>query len=216
MKNDLIELGISEDRIKLLPNGVDTTLFSPSEKKEDNLLLFVGRITFIKGLHVLIESLNYIETPVRLVIFGPIDKYSKYSEDILSAIERTNKIGKHKLYYMGKADQKDLTKWYPRASIFVSPSIRDAFPMVNVEALSCGTPVVSTNVGGIPEVICDGINGILVPPYDAKKLANAIEYLLCNENVRNRYGKEGRKWVEENLSIKALARRLIKIYEESI
>jgi len=212
MRNDLIELGISEDKIKLLPHGVDTDIFSPLGVKEENLLLFVGRIFYIKGLHVLLDSLDYLKTPIRLVIFGPIDMDSQYSKNILNTIDKINKKGKHKIIYLGEADQKDLVEWYQKASLLISPSIREALGIVNLEALSCGTPVVASNVGGIPEVVCDGVNGLLAPPHDALKLAEAIEYLLENKDIRKRFGIEGRKWVVENFSIKGMVDRLIKIY----
>jgi len=214
MKNDLISLGISENKIRRLPNGVNTDIFFPSVEKEKNLLLFVGRITPIKGLHVLIDSLSFLKTPVSLIIFGPFDKDIEYSEYILNAIKSTNERGRHKIIYMGRAEQRDLAKWYPKASLFISPSLTEAFSMVNIEALSCGTPVVSTNVGGIPEVVCNRSNGILVPPNNPLKLAQAIDHLLLNEDIRKQYGIEGRKWVIENFSLTVVVDQLIQIYKE--
>jgi glycosyltransferase involved in cell wall biosynthesis len=87
---------------------------------------------------------------------------------------------------------------------------------VLLEALSCGTPVVSTFAGGIPEVISNGQNGILVPANNHQELAKAIQNLLDNKNVRARFGRAGRDWVLGNFSIKASAKKLSNIYADIV
>lgn len=217
MKNDLVRLGIREARIRCLPNSVDVEAFHPMGKKEDDLLLFVGRLNPGKGLHVLFESLKYLKHPARLVVIGPPDWNSKYFNQMLKLMEKENLKGKHKVEYLGNKSQKDIVEWYQRASIFVLPPVDyEALGIVNLEALACETPVIATSVGGIPEVIHDGENGILVKPNDAVKLASAIQYLLDNENLRKKFGEEGRKLVVSDFSTNAVVRKLIKIYEQLI
>jgi glycosyltransferase involved in cell wall biosynthesis len=84
--------------------------------------------------------------------------------------------------------------------------------MVNIESLACGTPVVASNVGAVSEVVRDHENGILVPPRDPFKLAEALQYLLDNEDTRLKFGKQGVKWIHENFSSEAVITRLIEIY----
>lgn len=217
MRNELIELGIRDDRIRCLPNGLDTKSFRPSKEKKSDLILYVGRLHFIKGLHVLLESLDYLRHPVQLAVIGPPAQDSKYFSYILELIRKENNKGKHKIYYLGEKSQKDIVEWYQKASIFVLPTIKyEALGTVNLEALACGTPVVATNVGGVPEVVKNGKTGILIEPNNAKAMANAIQYLLDNEDIRRRYGEEGRKWVVENFSNETVVGKLVQIYEELI
>ena len=209
----LLDLGIPQTQIRFLPNGVDTQKFKPKmEKKIDNLVLFVGRLQRHKGLHVLLKSLVYLRTPVHLMIAGPPSN-PKYLLEMLTLIKQKTK-GIHNVTYLGLIDDDNIVGWYQKASIFVCPSLLEPFGIVNLEALSCETPVVASNVGGIPEIVHDHINGILVPPNDPIKLADAIQYLLDNPEIRIRYGREGRRQVLESFSWDVIAKRLCEIYEE--
>lgn len=212
MEKDLVELGIARNKIIYLPNGVNTRLFCPHPEKEDNLLLFVGRITFTKGLHVLLESLRYLKRSVHLVIIGPLSWSPEYYQSILKSIEQENLKGKHEVEYLGALDQQNIIKWYQKASIVILPSFVEAFPVVILESLSCGTPVIATAVGGVPEVVRDGENGILVPLNNPPKLAEAIHYLLDNREIRIRLGVEGRKLIKRSFSLDAVVSRLCNIY----
>jgi glycosyltransferase involved in cell wall biosynthesis len=216
MSKELVELGIPQDKIRYIPNGVDVKIFRPSGKKEDNLVLFVGRITFAKGLHILLESLDYLRKPTHLVIIGPTDWDAEYFCKMLKRIDRENKKGPHKITYLGAQDQQIIKKWYQRAAIFVLPSFREAFPVVNLEALACETPVIATNVGGIPDVIRDKENGIIVPQNNAHRLAEAIQCLLDNEDVRIKFGREGRKLIMKHFSSEIIGKKLCQIYREML
>lgn len=209
------KLGIEKDKIEILPNGVDIDRFKPDNQRDESLLLFVGRISKRKGIHILLDALNFLDAAVSLVIIGP-NSNDQYSREIFTQIEEKNKKGKHDIVYLGSVNLDDLVKWYQKASIFVCPSTIEPFGIVNVEALSCETPVVASNVDGIPDIVEDHKNGILVPPNDPVKLAEAIQYLLDNEDVRIKFGKEGRKKVEREFSWDVIARRLCGIYEEMI
>jgi len=213
MENDLKELGIPKERIAYLPNGIDTELFVPKREKEDDLLLFVGRIASAKGLHVLLESLRYLKASIRLAIIGPTDWSLTYNQGILKWIERENKEGKHKIQYLGALDQSDLIEWYQKAAIIILPSFMEAFPVVILEGLSCETPVIATPVGGVPEVVQNHENGILVQPDKPAKLAEAIQYLLANKDVRIKMGKKGRELVTKKFSLEIVAKKLHNIYE---
>jgi glycosyltransferase involved in cell wall biosynthesis len=211
--NRLAELGIPEQKIRRLPNSVEASLFRPLGEKEDNLILFVGRINRFKGLHILLKALQLLEKPVHLVIIGPVWD-AKYFAEMSKIIENENEKGIHKITYLGEQDQTNVIRWCQKASIFVLPSLGEAFPVVNLEALSCETPVVATDVGATSEVVRDGENGMLVPPNDAVKLAEAIQYLLENKDVRTSFGREGRKWVQKNFSLETVTEKLCGIYKE--
>ncbi len=215
MERDLTELGITTNRIIYLPNSIDVNSFYPKGEKEDNLLLYLGRIVPVKGLHVLLESLRYIKQSTHLVIVGPIGDF-KYYQDIMEHIERENRKGKHKITYLGTVPQPELMKTYQKSSIFILPSFWEAFPVVILEALSCETPVITTPVGGNPEVIRNFENGILVPVNNPLKLAEAINFMLDNKDNITKMGRKGRELVTKNFSVEVIAKRLRKIYQEII
>jgi len=213
MVKDLLELGIPRSKIAFLPNSVDTDIFRPMGTRTRNMVLFVGRITFDKGLHVLLKSLVYLKDPVHLVIIGPPEWDVAYFQYFLKRVEDENKRGLHKVTYLGQQGQNEIVKYYQRAAVFVLPSFREAFPMVNLEALSCETPVVASNVGGVSEVVLNGQNGVLVPPNNIIRLAQAMQDLLNDDNARERFGREGRKWIVGNFSLEVISRRLSELYE---
>jgi len=216
MKDDLIKLGICQSRIIYLPNAINTKLFHPDiNKKEDNLILYLGRITPVKGLHILLNSLRYLKNSVRLVIIGPANDL-KYREIIMKLIEKENRRGKNQVKYLGVLPLKEAITFYQRATVFILPSYWEAFPVTILEALSCETPVIATPVGGISEIIENYETGILVPPGNPIQLAEAIDYLLENEDVRLKMACEGRKLVKEQYSLENACERLCSIYEQLI
>jgi len=212
MQKDLVTLGIPENKIAYLPNSIDTNLFTPQKQKEDNLLLFVGRISPGKGLHILVKSLQYLEESVRLAIIGPPGWDVNYYQNILRIIERENRKGKHKIQYLGSMERTELVEWYQNASLFVLPSFAEGFPVTILEALSCETPIIATPVGGIPEIIKNHETGILVQP-DDHHLAEAIRYLLKNRDIRFRMGHEGRKLLMKEHSLEIATKKLCAIYK---
>jgi glycosyltransferase involved in cell wall biosynthesis len=214
MTKELTELGVPENKIINLPNAVNIKSFSPKGEKEENLLLYVGRLFSKKGVHVLLKSLRYLKKPVRLVVIGPMES-TKYCQEILKLIEKLNQETKHEIKYLGPLNPgAEITRWYQKATMLVTPSIYEAFGVVLLEALSCETPVVATTVGGIPEIVQNHKNGLLVPPNDPLKLAEAIQYLLDNKDIRTRMGREGRNWVTESFSLETSTKKLYNIYQK--
>lgn len=210
----LAELGVPPTKIRVLPNGVDVNILKEGDgKKVPNLLLFVGRLDPKKGIFTLLASLKHLKTRVTLVIIGPPSSYKEYSKKVIELIENIKNKTIHNIVYLGKVEKEELINWYQKASVFVSPSLYESFPLVNLEALACGTPVVTSNVGANPEVVRNYENGILVPPNNPIKLAKAIQHLLDNERIRLKFAKKGREWVVKNFSLEVIVMRLINIYK---
>ncbi len=150
-------------------------------------------------------------------MIGPPDWDLEYFNNMQLRIEKENRKGKHQITYLGKKNQDEIVKWYQKASIFVLTTIDyEALGIVNLEALACETPVIATNVGGVSEAVRDGENGLIIQPNNAKKLADALQYLLDNEDVRRRFGDMGRKWMSNNFSNEIVVERLLAIYKELI
>jgi len=212
----LSELGITNDRIKQIPYSVDTELYKPAyEKKIDNLVLFVGRIEPRKGLHVLLESLNNIKTPITLLII-PIDVGLKYNELIDDMIKKQNKKGFHKIIVEQNINGEQLIPFYQKASLSVCPSIFDVFPTVNPQSMASGTPVVASDIGGISELIINEETGMLVPPNEPLKLGEAITRLLEDKILLEKCIKQGRQLVERKYSLNSVVKQLIQFYEDLI
>lgn len=209
----LLGLGIPASKILTLPIGVDTETFrSDRTKKLDDLILFVGRLQKIKGVHILLQALSYLKIPTQTVIIGPIDQDDpRYTEKIKQMRHSINEKGVHKVKFLGSLDENGLVPWYQRAAVLVRPDLLGASGgLTTIEALACGTPVVGTG----NHVVKDGVNGILVPPNNPKKLANALKILLENKELRKTYGKEGRSIVELYFSLDHMTKKLTEIYEK--
>lgn len=210
----LLHMGISREKIRILTYGVNEKIFHPDETKRlDNLILFVGRIDEIKGLHVLLKSLPLLKIKTNLVIVGPASK-SDYFEMIKRMYQKINDQKFHKVDYMGDLNQDDLVQWYQRATVLVRPDLVGASGpgCSTLEALACGTPV----IGVQNHVIKHGVNGLIVPRNDPVKLAQALNKVLADQRLRERYGLDARRTIEQSFSLKSNMARLIAIYENML
>jgi len=205
----LLSLDFKEGKALMLPCGIDTDVFRPNESiKLNNLLLFVGRIERPKGLHVLLQSLSYLKKKTEVVIIGPICDHD-YFEKIKRMWQQINRDGFHKVMYLGQMQQDDLIPWYQKATVLIRP---DLIPvsggLTAMEALACGTPVIGTG----NHIVIDGINGIIVSTDNPENLAEALHKLLMNQELRMKYGIEGRKIMEQHFDWKKNLTKLTKIY----
>ncbi len=200
---------VPANKISILPYSLDTKIFRPDDaKKIDNLILFVGRIDRIKGLHILLQALHYLKVNVHLAIIGPIWNEG-YMKEVEQKINSINEKGTHRVELLGAMNQSDLVKWYQKATVVVCPYLYETYSIVTLEALACGTPVVSTG-----EHIKQGIDGVLIAPKNPKDLSNAIEQLLVDKEMRENYGRQGRELVEKYFSWEFVLTGLVKIYED--
>ena len=117
-------------------------------------------------------------------------------------------------YFIGKiSSEEELAMVYSAADIFIAPSIEDNLPNTVVESMSCGTPVAAFNIGGMPDMIENRKNGILVPPFDAALLASEILSVLEDGIVFENLSLESRKKVLENFDIKIIVDRYKQLYK---
>ena len=169
--------------------GVDLSLFKPNPaiKKEENLIVFICRyknMHKMKGLYYLLEAMKFLPQ-VRLRIIG--EKAAFADQRIVAAGVKTG---------------ADLVEELQKASLVVLPSLAhmESFGMALIEAMACSTPVVGTNIGGIPEVIADGIDGFLVPSNDSQALALAIAKVMADKDLATRMGLSGAAKVREEFT----------------
>ena len=181
---------------QVIPPGVDTSLFTPGPPVESTghqEILYVGRLdrsSVLKGVNVLLEAFAEIAQRLpdtRLVLVGGGDaEWSYWSKVVrLGAAER--------VVFRGVLRGADLVDAYRRAAVVVLPSLTEAFGMALLEAMSCGRPVVGSRVGGIPWIVTDEVQGLLVPPGDSHALADAIATVLKGPELAARLGTNGRR-----------------------
>ena len=225
-------------------NGVDVNHFS--EKRRINFLerdsianiLFVGRISPEKGLHILLDAFQKITQhypQVRLTIAGPqvsmpSDFVFKISDDSsisgLSFFSNKNYFAylqslipeelKERVTFLGSIPHSHLTRHYRNADVYVQPSFWEAFPFPVIEAMASGVPVVATRAGGIAEAVVDGKTGLLVESGDTIALAGAILRLLQNRDRREEMGKAARKRALKLFAWERIAESLLYLYKNNL
>jgi glycosyltransferase involved in cell wall biosynthesis len=114
----------------------------------------------------------------------------------------------------GRVSKDELVRLYNACEVFVSPSLYEGFGLPAAEAMACGAPVVATTAGAFPEVIEDGVSGLLVPPRDAGALAGAIERLRKDSYLRYKLGREGRRRINDHFSWRETAIRTLELYQD--
>lgn len=183
--------------------GVDIEKYKPALKKE-NKILFVGRLLPHKGIDYLIKAMpGHIELDI---IGQPYDpQYYGLLKDLA--------MGKRINFFHTLTD-KEIADKFAAASIFVSPVILDneLFNLVLLEAMASGCVTITTNLGGLPEIVVDGKTGFLLPPKDSLVLRQKIEYLIDNSDIALRMGQAGRRRVEEMFTWDIVAKRCLKAY----
>jgi len=225
------------DRCRTIYNGVDVNRRGAKNSRKDSALrhvLFVGRISPEKGLHVLVEAFQRIVAgypDVQLDIVGPnsapptefifklsgdpkvSDLISFCGRDYLGHLKQ--QMPEHlarQIRFFGSVPYSALADCYAAADVYVQPSLIEAFPMPIPEAMAAGVPVVATRVGGVSEAVQDGVTGRLVEAGDVESLAEAILDLLCDDDVRTSMRTSARARAVELFSWEKIARNLLDLY----
>lgn len=213
------DLGWSPDRIRVIPNPVAThfvqqgAAVSRPDPQTPNVLC-VGRLSREKGITVLLEAIAHIapQLPrVRYTIVGR--RHNTLPDEQLNARIAATGVQEN-IALVGHVAWRELTAWYARAALFVQPSFYETFGIACLEAMCFGLPVVATRVGGVPEVVEDGVTGILVPPNDPQALAEAILSLLRDPEQRRRMGERGRERVLTEFTAEHVADLSEALYRE--
>jgi glycosyltransferase involved in cell wall biosynthesis len=213
--NYLQQIGIKKSKIIVQESiSVNTHTFRPDESKRlDSLVLFVGRLQRLKGVHILLQSLSSLKNPINLAIIGPFDQHDpQYANELKDQVKKINAQKIHKVELLGCMDEKELVLWYQKATLLITPHLDQSAGLTTLEALACATPVIATG----PLLIQDEVNGLLVPPNDAEQLASALNKLLSDIQTRKKYGAKGRLIVQEHYSHENITKNLIKVYEKML
>jgi starch synthase len=190
-------------------------------------MLFVGRITRQKGFQHLVRAIQFMDREFQIVLCAAAPDTPEMAEEMKTAVERAQAQRPGIIWINEMVDQQSACELYSHAAVFVCPSIYEPFGIINLEAMACETAVVASDVGGIKEVVIDGETGFLLPleqmkesPFEAinpekfaRDLAERVNELMGDRQLRERFGKAGRKRVETNFSWSAIAEKTKALYE---
>lgn len=206
-------------QVRVIPGGVDVAKFKhvgtagidkKYELKGKKVVVFAGKLTKYKGVKYLLLAAKKIKGEIIILGDGPDRKY-------LEELVKTEKITNVRFLGHFGNDTNTLIKMYSRADVFVAPSVWDEpLGLVILEAMACETPVVVTRKGGIPLAVKDGKNGYFVKPRNAKDIAEKVNMLLENEEMRRKMGKNARRIAEKKFSWKVISARFSRIYAKEI
>jgi D-inositol-3-phosphate glycosyltransferase len=188
-RDQLVNLyGADPERVVIVPQGVDATIFSPGDRTtarralhldDGPVLLFVGRIQALKGADLAVETLAELSTPRAslLIVGGPSGPDGEAELARLRRLVDELSLGA-RVRFVAPQPHDRLAAYYRAADVCVVPSRSESFGLVALEAAACGTPVVASDVGGLPHVVEDGVTGSLVRSRDAADFADAVDRIL--------------------------------------
>ena len=205
-----------KDKIRVIPGGIDLSKFpkqidtSSIDKKynfkDKKLILFSGKLTKYKGVKYLIQAAKNIDGIVGITGDGP---ERKNLENLVKDLKLTN------VKFFGYINGYELIHLYYRADVCVVPSVWDEpLGLVVLEAMAANTPVVVTRKGGIPLMVKDRVNGLFVRPRNPKEIAEKVNFLLNNNEMRIKMGNRARKTVEEKFTWERIAEKYERMYQE--
>ncbi len=211
--DELKEYGLESEKIAVIGNGVNEKIFTPTSKaiNGEKYVLYTGILRARKGLFDLVECaklVSKVKSDVHFVVCGKGPFLRKLEKEV-----REQKMQRH-IALLGFVKRDELIKLYQNATLHVVPSHYEGLPTVLLEAMSCGLPVVATDVCGNKEVITNGVNGFLVPPKSPSTMAEVILTLLENDNIRERVGKAARKTIEEKYTWDKITDNVLASYSQ--
>jgi glycosyltransferase involved in cell wall biosynthesis len=216
-------MNINTEKLMVLRNAVDLDRFKPIKNKnmrnqfniedDDVLILFIGHLEPFKGIFELLDGFYKINKQNRnskLMIIGEGHQEKKVRNKVLEY--QINEA----VIFTGKISPEEIQNYYQMADIFVLPSYTEGLPLVVVEAMACGLPIVASCVGGIPEVVENNENGFLIPPRNVGELKTKLEQLIVDQDLREKFGNKSLKIVNENFNIEYKVKKMINLYENLI
>ena len=232
MRNDVLASypQIDPERVHVVHNGIDTEVYRPTDATramarhgipgDKPFVLFVGRITRQKGLPHLLKAVRGMGEDARLVLCASSPDTAELGEEVRAGVAALRaEHGEGSVVWIEEMMPKqDVIALYSAAAAFVCPSVYEPLGIVNLEAMACGTAVVASDVGGIPEVVADGETGLLVhydqaaPEAFEAALAVALDRVVADPAAADRMGAAGRIRAAEHFGWDAIAAKTVEVY----
>ncbi len=209
--------GLTGKPCRILPNGVDVERFSPSAsvEVEEGLIVFVNSLNPKKGIEELIDATNEIlpqHPGATLVVIGE-DTQSRVAGGYLAALrERVAPGLRERVEFTGRLPREDVVLWLRRAAVCCYPSHMETFGIAPLEAMSVGRPTIFSRLGPGPEVVEDGVSGLLCDPRDPKDIVRCLTAILDNRELAERLGRAARARVLETFDSRSWVERNVEYY----
>ncbi|MFE5754793.1 glycogen synthase [Streptomyces massasporeus] len=230
MREDILGCypALDPERVHVVHNGIDTTLYRPDHgtdaleriglDRSRPYVLFVGRITRQKGVPHLLRAVRDIDPAAQVVLCAGAPDTPEIDQEFRELFGELSGVRDGVFWIPKMLPRPEVIQLLTHAALFVCPSVYEPLGIVNLEAMACGTPVVASAVGGIPEVVDDGTTGLLVQPGDAFEagLARAMDTVLGDQDAARRMGEAGRERAVGEFGWDAVARRTVRLYEEIV
>lgn len=208
---------VPEEKVHYCPNGIPdirNQLPKISQNKQIVEVLFLSNLMESKGVLILLKACKILEKkklPYHCTIVGEEGQIrAKQFQLMVSESELDSKVD-----YVGPKYDQERNEIFSNTDIFVHPTYNDCFPLVLLEAMQNSVPVVSTFEGGIPDIVEDGKTGFLVPQKNSQALAQKLEILINNPELRQQMGIAGRKRYEENFTLEHFEKRMVAILKKT-
>jgi len=221
MRDDIIQYFQADPKkVVVIHNGIDPDRFRRTDRRDalakwgvtEPYVLFVGRITDQKGIFHLLEAAPKMPPGVQVVLCASAPDTPEIEQRLKTALPQHPNVK----WIPAMVPVEEVVQLYSHAAVFACPSVYEPFGLINLEAMACGTAVVASAVGGILEVVEDGVTGLLVPPARPDDLASAIRKMLDDPARARQMGAAGRKRVEDKFSWASVAQRTEGVYRDAI
>lgn len=229
---------IPASRVQVIHNGIDTSQYRPDPATDvlqrygvDRArpsVIFVGRITRQKGVPYLLDAAQEIDPTAQLVLCTGAPDTAELGAEVADKVVRLQAERGGVVWIEKMLERDEVIQLLTHATVFVCPSVYEPLGIVNLEAMACETAVVATATGGIPEVVADGVTGLLVPfasdgsgaPSDprgfAHEIAVRVNRLLADPSLAERFGKAGRRRAVEEFGWDAIAAQTVALYRDLV
>lgn len=213
------DFNVESERFEIIPHGIELPNkyelgIQSAQEKDTVMVLYVGRFEHRKGIDILLAAIP------RILQSYPKAQFMLVGNDPQKENERKFKESwgdqgnNQQVKFLGQIDTATLHKLYQTCDLFVAPSRYESFGLIYVEAMSYGKPVIGCHTGGVPEVIKEGVTGLLAQPNNLEDLTQKILKLLNNNALRHYMGEQARAWVQEKFSRERMASSTIGQYRK--
>ncbi len=215
---------VQADRVRVIRNGIDTREYAPDYGTDvleqygvdpgRPLVVFVGRITRQKGLPMLLRAAARLDPDTQLMLCAGQPDTAELAAEVTALVQDLRDTRSGVIWLSGMLARREVIQLLSHAVVFVCPSLYEPLGIVNLEAMACGTAVVASRVGGIPEVVADGETGLLIPPGDPSALADAVNALVRDKTLAAAMGQRGRQRAVAEFDWAGIAAQTAELYSD--